>query len=380
MRVIVVNVAELLNCPPALSVIKALDDLGHEVIVCAIGFDKSNYFNNLGNTNNVKFEYIYNSYKDNIPLPQKLGRMFSIRKKLWKIIDKYYDSNSILWVVSEVSIKHLGKKLLGKKYLLHMLELIEEMNYISGSSLFKLDRCAYVSHASRVVEAEYNRAHITKAWWNLKELPSVLPNKPYVTMNIPKNAPISSSDDIANLIDKLSEKKIVLYQGNISAERPLDVYIKAVGELGDKWAFVMMINGDNPYPDLHINNLFFVPFIAPPFHLEVTSHAYIGILSYVPVKNSHSILNTLYCAPNKIWEYSKFGIPMVGNDLPALNYLFGTEKVGVCIENMSVEDVKKAILKIDNDYENYSKSSKHFFDSFDIRAKVAEIIETAMQK
>lgn len=377
MKIIVVLVADLLKTPPALSVIKALDDLKHEVVVCTIGSEKSNYYNNLGNVNNVKFEFINDSYNDDVNVLKKFARMYKIRKKIWKAIDKHYDDNTLLWVISDVSVKHLGKELLSRRYLIHFLELIEDMYYISGSTLLKMDREAYVGNAKAIIECEYNRAHITKAWWNLKEIPFVLPNKPYVSIDIPKNAEITSSKDLKKLMDELKDKKIVLYQGNISKERPLDGYIKAVDELGEEWAFVMMLNGKNPYPELKSSNLYFVPFVAPPFHLEVTSRAYIGVLSYVPIKNSHSILNTLYCAPNKIWEYTRFGVPMISNDLPALRYLFETRKNGSCAQSMNKDDIKQALLEIDQHYSQYSKESFDFYSSLDYKAIVDKIVKVS---
>lgn len=377
MRVIVVNVADLLKTPPALSVIKSLDDLGYQVVVCTMGKSTSNYEANLGELNDVIFEYICETYDDNISLANKLIRMFQIRKKLWSIIDKYYDEDTIIWVISDNSLKHLGSKITEKRYIIHFLELVEDLYYISGNPILKMNRKAYTEHAKAIIECEYNRAHITKAWWELKNLPFVLPNKPYVTIDIPNKSKITTSNELSELISKLEGKKIVLYQGNISKERPLDMYIKAVDELGSDWAFVMMLNGENPYPELKTKNTYFVPFVAPPFHMEVTSHAYIGILSYVPVKNSHSILNTLYCAPNKIWEYSKFGVPMISNDLPALKYEFTINKMGICVRNADVLSIKKALLEIDKDYKNFSDSAKRFYEAFDYEKQIYNIIKYA---
>ena len=380
MKVIVVLIADLLKTPPALSVIKALDDLKHEVIVCTVGNSIKDYQESLKNVNHVKFELICDNYEDNISLFQKLSRMRSIRKNLWKKIDRYYDNNTLIWVLSDVSVKHLGKELLSRNYLIHFLELIEDMYYISGNPILKLDRKAYVGKAKTIIECEYNRAHITKAWWDLPKLPDVLPNKPYISINISKDAEITSSVEIKNIIKKIEGKKIVLYQGNISKERPLDGYIKAISELGNDWAFVMMLNGENPYQNIKSTNVYYIPFVAPPFHLEVTSHAYIGVLSYVPVKNSHSILNTLYCAPNKIWEYSKFGIPMISNDLPALKYLFDTKHIGYCSDRMTINSIKTTLLKIDSNYNELSANAKTFYNSYDYKRKVSEIIKKSSSK
>ena len=41
--------------------------------------------------------------------------MPSTSRKIWNIIDNYYDDNTIIWVVSDVTIKYLGKKLYKRK-------------------------------------------------------------------------------------------------------------------------------------------------------------------------------------------------------------------------------------------------------------------------
>lgn len=374
MKVIVVYIGEIMHCPPALSLVQVLNDLNLETNLLTIGDDLNDLEESIGHLKNTKVNFVGGTYKSNINLFNKFLRMHSIKKKLWENINQIYDDDTVIWIVSEGSLKHLGSKLFGKKYILHLLELNEGIYYISGNPILKLDYKRYAREAAVVVEAEYNRAHITKAWWSLENLPKVFPNKPYNTISIGKNAPITSNEDVKKLMEKLSDKKIILYQGNISKERPLQEYVKAIGELGDEYAFVMMINGDNPYPELQYDNFYCLQFIKPPFHLEVTSRAYIGILSYTPIKNDYSILNTLYCAPNKVWEYCQFGIPMIGNDLPALKEMFLEFHNGEVIPELDKEYIKKAILKIDQEYPKYVSEAHRFFDSVDLKDVVCDIL------
>lgn len=373
MKVIVVYIGEIMHCPPALSLVQILNDLEIETTLCTIGNEKENLENSIGFHDNVDIKFVGDKYRSNVRLVKKFIRMFCIRRNLWNEINKIYDENTVIWIVSEGSLKHLGKRLFGKRFILHLLELNEGIYYISGNPILKLDYKKYAKEAKVVIEAEYNRAHITKAWWELDKLPMVFPNKPYNTINIERNADITSDIEVKSIMDKLRGKKIILYQGNISKERPLKEYIKAVGELGDNYAFVLMINGENPYPELTYNNFYCLHFIKPPFHLEVTSRAFIGILSYTPIKNDYSILNTLYCAPNKVWEYSKFGIPMIGNDLPALKEMFSEYKNGIIVD-YECEKIKRSILEISRDYENYVIASKNFYESVDLPNVVKKIL------
>lgn len=366
MKIVLVYVGEILHCPPALSIIQIINDLDIDMLLLTVKFDKEKIISTLKNREKFKYSFIWDNYDNNISLPNKAIRMIKIKNILWSCIDQYYDNDTVIWVLSEGSLKYLGEKLIQKRYILHLLELNEAIYYVPNKRFLKLDYIKFAQNAKVVIEAEYNRAHITKAWWNLSELPTVFPNKPYNLMHIDKKSKIHSGKVVEDVLNKLSNKKIILYQGNISRERPLQEYVKAINTLGSEYAFLMMINGDNPYPDIESDNFYCLPFIAPPLHLEVTSHAYIGVLSYTPIHNDYSILNTLYCAPNKIWEYSQFGIPMIGNDLPALDYTFCKYENGICIKHLEADSIIKAISCINTDYEKYSQNAYRYFNSIDL--------------
>ena len=113
----------------------------------------------------------------------------------------------------------------------------------------------------------------------------------------------------------------------------------------------------------------------PPGHLQITSHAYIGVLSYVPTKETgYSVLNTLYCAPNKVYEFAQFGIPMIGNDNPGLNYLFKTEGIGEMFETWTEDAICEAIKKIEGEYAAYSNNTIDFFNKENVKDYVVRVL------
>ena len=95
--------------------------------------------------------------------------------------------------------------------------------------------------------------------------------------------------------------------------------------------------------------------------------AHIAILVYVvdgePINRA---INVLYCAPNKLYEYSMFGIPMISNNLPALNFIFSKFEAGICTDILLEKNVCEAILEIDRNYESYSKASVQLYNSVDM--------------
>lgn len=107
------------------------------------------------------------------------------------------------------------------------------------------------------------------------------------------------------------------------------------------------------------SNVEYVSYIPAPYHLEITSYAHIGIVFY-----RNDSLNKVFCAPNKIYEYSGFGIPMLANDIPGLKNTVGNAGAAECMELKS-NNIVHAIQKIEEDYDTYSENAKKFFAGTD---------------
>lgn len=371
MKFIMVHMGPIKKYPPAISIIKHLNDLGYDLILCTTDID--NNTKKMCQKRNIKFIDIKIDYEKPIPIVVKFIRMIYLRYKLWNEIDKVYDDDTIIWVFSDLALKHLGNRLLKRSYILHMFELSEKTLYFHKLPQLALNNQKFAQNALAVIQAEYNRAHIAKAWWHLEKLPYVLPNKTYDDGSIQKKSVITDKY-AASVIQKLKEKKIIIYQGTVNTERPLQPFIKAIDTLGDDYAFVVMSNSENIYKDVESNNFYFIPFVSPPFHLEVTSHAYIGILTYVPTNNEFSKLNALYCAPNKLYEYSMFGIPMIGNDIPGLKYTFDLNGMGKCFSSFDEQSIVSAIENVEENYDSMAIASKKFYNDTDIKGILNNII------
>lgn len=375
MKHIIIQIESIMKYPPTISLMRILKDLGHEVILLTSEISSNvESFCKEVNAELVNVGYSYSS-KNNPFL--KLLKIPLINRGVKKAINCRYDDNTLIWIMTSISLKYIGNALNEKRYIMYMYELSQEIRYYAALPFPKLNLNKLFNNAVATIECEYNRAFIAQAWFGLEKLPFVIPNKPYLEniSSIREKRQVIQDEHCSKLIEKIKEKKIVLYQGIIDKERPLEQFARAIEKLGDDYAFVVMSsNGDMlKYKG---RNTYILPFVTPPHHLEITSWAYIGILIYVPVRGATtSPLNAIYCAPNKIYEYSMFGVPMIGNEIPGLINPLEFNGAGTCFAEMTIEQIVNAVKKIDASYEVYKQHSYTLFDSIDTKNMIESVIE-----
>lgn len=305
-------------------------------------------------------------------------RHLIFRRWAWRKINAFVkpDDDVVLWAQSMISAAILGDRTLvfNRRFVVTLFDLGDMYgSEFSGFSVQKMFASA------TIVECEYNRAHILKAEQSLSQLPFVLPNKPYGHPR-QRNMEIGNQT-IDDIVRFWGDRKVFLYQGSLSADRGelLDVIEWLCEEFPD--AVVAVMGQKNSMIDRLITkhaNFSHVPFVAPPHHLEITSHAHIGIAIYKG-SNAHGLspINPVYCAPNKIFEYSGFGMPMLCNDIPGLRYTVGLAGAGVCVEELTRKTVVSAAKALFENYESYSVNATHFFDSVDTVSIVKKILSYA---
>lgn len=356
-KVILIQIDSIVGYPPTLSLISELEKICDDLTV--ISSCVNEYLKSLM-PKSVKLVKIGKDYSYHNNVITKMISLLIIRKKLWKYIEAIYDDDTIIWVMSNITVKHLGGKITNYNYNLHLFELVNKICYINDKFELDLKLKKLAHRAKNVIVCEYNRAHITQAWLRLDKLPLIISNKPMQT-KIKKNSIVKHSELGHNYITALKGRTIVLYQGVVDEERPIEPFAKAVNELGEDFAFIVM-SGSNCDHLKHYKNTFILPYISAPYHLEITSNAHIGILMYKPVYGQFtSPLNSLYCAPNKIYEYSQFGIPMLGNNIPGLKYTIEYNRMGICLSSINIHEIKSSIQMLMANYSEYSLNAVAFY-------------------
>ncbi len=267
----------------------------------------------------------------------------------------------LIWIASAKTAILLSNLIRKQKYFITLYELYDNFPKI----IKKLS--IPIKNAQKTFVCEENRAWIYRVWFNLKKTPIVIPNKP---LTLP---PVSPNKNLVQTIEKLKStgKKILIYQGYIGEDRNIDTLCKAIGESG-KYTLVLM-GPKSTYADNLSSKYEFVKYIgyfAPPAHLAISSQADVGIVTYNPVS-----LNTIYCAPNKIWEYAAYELPMLANNVPGLTTTVGRSGAGLCIDMEDPEEIKSALNTISEQYEALKKKSKDFYESVDIKKTIIESVE-----
>lgn len=383
MNILVVHNKEINYYPPVKSLVDILLDLGNRVTL--ITYDRFAYRKEKENESRFKLIRIEDFKK--MGKIQRLLNVFALKGKIRKCVRDLMKTHDIIWTTTDSTISLIGKDLLGyENHVMQLMELVEDApvsyykicHQLKLNKLFKVHLDNYAKHAKCMVVPEINRAHIFKAMWGLSKLPAVLPNKPYrIELSNP-------GADILKMVETLqnSGKKLILYQGVFLKERKLEEFAQAVSRLGDEYAFCIMGSDTQERKQLceKYPEIIYIPFIAPPYHLLITRIAHIGVLTYFPTAdNLPGKLNIVYCAPNKIYEYTYSELPMIGNNIPGLSGPFEKYHIGKCFDELNAEVIAESIREIEKEYDAMKSSCKAFYEDVNMKAITRTILNYAKQ-
>lgn len=368
----VVELNRIAEYPPVQTLIKILLKKGYKVNF--IGREVSNISEDIKNNDN--YNPIETSlYANGSSLFKRIVNKIHINRFSRRSIKKCMETSKLLWTTSMNTTSIVGKQALNYKTVLQLMELAENGYRFRGH--FKIPIKKYAQAAWKTVVPEINRAYIQKTWWDLKKTPVVLPNKPF-SLDF---AELSHETLNAISVMKNETRKIVLYLGGIWKDRDYEQCAKAISKMDGYVLYIVgkvfSDEGQALLDKLQRGyNVVYLGAFNPPIHLALVQYSRIGLLPYNPTHFSvHSCLNALYCAPNKIWEYSGFGVPMVGSDVLGLKLPFEQWNIGRCCDLNDEDSIIKAIEEVDKNHDEMSKNCYKFYDSVDLEKIVSEILE-----
>lgn len=367
-KVIYVVKSDLHYYPPCVSQIRFLNKIGVDIEVWYGTSNQSalDIFDREG----IKYICLEGANKGN-SFFSKINNWIKFRNKFKKrlsLLKRKSVNKELIWYgTTETAIPLIG--IVGKTdYILTSLELLDDDKNTLKRKLFGV-----LAHkAKAIVSCEETRSYIMKYWYNLPKLPYTMPNKPY-SLGVEKYT-VPSTLITSEAIERIKDKKVIIYQGIFQNIEYMTELAKALKNMNSDYHLVMMgfdthnTNIIKILKDIY-DKVVYIKSIPAPLHLEVTSHATIGLVFY-----DADTLNKAFCAPNKIYEYSGFGIPMIANNIPGLKNTVGKARAAVCTEFNSL-DLEKAIKLIDSHYVEYSKNALDFYNSTDNEQIIRRIVE-----
>jgi glycosyltransferase involved in cell wall biosynthesis len=183
------------------------------------------------------------------------------------------------------------------------------------------------------------------AEWYVEHYP-FMKDKIYVIRNIPealdKTSPITA--DLKKEFDIPASSLLFIYQGGFSNGRGIKIMLDAFAGIPDKYVVFM---GFGPLRELISEysktypNIFLKEAVPPSVLIAYTRTADIGISLIENI-----CLSYYYSLPNKVFEYSMAGVPLIVSDFPEMSSYVGHYKIGWSV-NPDLEDLKAILNKID---------------------------------
>ena len=371
----IVEVNNVMDYPPIISLVKNLLRNGNKVKL--IAYNASALSDEIPTNENYTFYSLRHTEKGDAGknVIKHIKNRMVLSKEVRTAVEKAMQNSDILWTTSNNTVRVLGKNILKYKNVMQLMELMQYGYFYKKIVKYNIEDLARKSW--KVVVPEENRAYIQKAWWNLDKVPYVLPNKPYSIDNF------ETTDDMDEAIKKIQNEKrrIVMYLGGIWPDRDLSKFSEAIKRCGENYCLYIIGKPSDSEQERLLNkmidngNVEYLGYFKPPKHLEFLKYAYIGLLPYKPSSAGvFSELNALYCAPNKIYEYAAFGVPMIGSDVLGLKIPFEKYGIGKICDTEEPESIATAIKSIEIDHDSMSENCSRFYDDTDLDKIVQSII------
>lgn len=347
-----------LQCyPPCLTQVLMLHDLGAELVV--YHGKNSDYIDELLENRKIEhYEFLSDSNSKN-----KFQRAVNFLKFVIEFRKKFvFNNEDVLWFGNVETILAANFHELKKyRFILNILELYDE------GTIYDIKLRKILNKSIINICCEKHRAAIMRCRYNLQSLPFVMNNRPYEFYD---DKPVD--EKYKKVLDKHKGQFIIVYQGIISKDRPIDKIADALRLINDNKITLLILGKCNDDYRAFLQDRYhlteFLGYVPAPEHLAITALCHIGIANYKAVN-----LNNEFCAPNKIYEYAKYGLPMLCSCNIGLLETVGVYKAGECIDLENTQEIVNAIQKIKDNYREYSARALRLYKESDNELILREI-------
>ncbi len=183
--------------------------------------------------------------------------------------------------------------------------------------------------------------------------------KPHIILNAPNFKVVKKGNYFKEKYNITKNDKVFLYQGRIAEHRGIEKLVKIFKIMPKNNHLVLMGHGEElkeflskvKSVNIHIHEP------VPPYKiLEYTSSADYGISLIEPISLSHE-----YCLPNKVFEYTMAGLPVIVSSLPEMKRFVEENKIGISVDfNENLKNLKNTFIGFSKqDYTKYRDNLKN---------------------
>lgn len=240
-------------------------------------------------------------------------------------------------------------------------ELYTELEFSTHEkSQWRLIEDKYIRQCNLVITVNPFIADELKSRYNLPSEVQVIYNAVVSDLSIKRQRLFHK------LYDLKAEDKVLLLQGGLSANRNLEVLVKSMALVKNP-TLNLVVLGDGPLKkrlksiakSLNLTSrVHFHDAVPQSALLQYTASADVGIIPYQAI-----CLNNYYCTPNKLFEFISVGIPILASNLPAIESIITSHKIGEVCDMSSASKLATAIdhffsntIEIDMYNENAAKA------------------------
>ncbi len=175
----------------------------------------------------------------------------------------------------------------------------------------------------------------------------------------------NNRESVGEINQRLTSKTVIAHIGTVGSNTNVRHYLEAIKRIPNpdfEFWFIGRIGSDilKLIVDTNAENIKYINQV--PHHIldEYYKQIDLGIILY-----NDSSLNLRYCAPNKLYEYWSYGIPVIGDILPGLMSVFNNDLQGRLIHMSNVDAFVETILELSKgSYKNRSSLLQLFFKEY----------------
>jgi glycosyltransferase involved in cell wall biosynthesis len=188
--------------------------------------------------------------------------------------------------------------------------------------------------------------------------------EPKLILNTPNVIRIDRSSYFRKKYHIHNDEKVFLYQGRLTKFRGIEKLVELFAIMPKNYHLILMGHGEELkkfLSNVENKNIHVHEPVHPHKILEYTSSADYGISLIEPISLSYE-----YCLPNKVFEYTMAGLPVIVSALPEMKRFVEENKIGISVDfNDDMEKLKNIFIEFSKqDYIKYKDSLEHTASKF----------------